>query len=120
MNQPKYLAIKDDIKNKIVNNVYPLDSKIPSEMDLRDEYHISRHTIRQAISELVKDVYLIKIHRYGTDVSDGNTKKSLKKIKTIGVVKKYLSDYLFPSIIRGNEKELSKHQYPLMIASTQN
>lgn len=120
MNQPKYLAIKDDIKNKIISNVYPLDSKIPSEMDLRDEYSVSRHTIRQAISELVKDGYLYKIHGSGTYVSDRHSKNASKKMKTIGVVTTYLSDYIFPSIIRGIEKELSKHQYSLMLASTQN
>lgn len=122
MSQPKYLVIKDDIQRKILDNIYTLDSKIPSEMDLRDEYDVSRHTIRQAISELVNDGFLVKIHGSGTYVSDSylNVNESSKKIKTIGVITTYLSDYIFPSIIRGIEKELSKHQYSLMLASTYN
>lgn len=120
MNQPKYLIIKNDIQRKIINEKYPLNSKIPSEMELRETYDVSRHTIRQSISELVNDGYLIKVHGSGTYVSDSYLEKSTKKMKTIGIITTYLSDYIFPSIIRGIEEELSKHNYSLMLASTHN
>lgn len=121
LNEPKYLIIKKDIQSKIENQHYSLGSKIPSEAELRQEYDVSRHTIRQSISELVNDGYLLKQQGSGTFVSDlyksnqvGNGKK------TIGVITTYLSDYIFPSIIRGIEEELSKHGYSLMLSSTRN
>ena len=40
--------------------------------------------------------------------------------KTIGVVTTYLSDYIFPSIIRGIEKTLREKGYSLLLASTNN
>jgi len=120
LDKPKYKIIKNDIEKKIINEEYPIDSKIPSEMNLREEYNVSRHTVRQSISELVNDGYLIKVHGSGTYVSDAYLQKSTKKIKTIGVITTYLSDYIFPSIIRGIEKELSKHKYSLMLSSTHN
>lgn len=120
MDKPKYLFIKDDLKDKILKEVYLVDSKIPSEIDLREKYKVSRHTIRQAISELVNEGYLIKVHGSGTFVSDEYLDKNNSKKNMIGIITTYLSDYIFPSIIRGIERELSKHNYSLMLASTHN
>lgn len=121
MNQPKYKFIKNNLQEKIISNHYSLDSKIPSEMDLCKDYSVSRHTVRQAISELVNEGYLVKIHGSGTYVSDSYLNNTtIKDKKTIGIITTYLSDYIFPSIIRGIEKELSEHQYSLMLASTHN
>lgn len=123
MNKPKYLIIKNDLKEKIINKVYPVDSKIPSEMNLSDQYDVSRHTIRLAISQLVNEGYLFKVQGSGNFVSDQYLKdanKTNNSNNTIGIITTYLSDYIFPSIIRGIEKELKIHNYSLMIASTQN
>ncbi|WP_027108631.1 GntR family transcriptional regulator [Lacticigenium naphthae] len=120
---PKYKQIKKDLKGKISDGTFPLNSKIPSESELKEEYGVSRHTIRQAISELVNDGYLLKRQGAGTFVNEkrnpDRTYKS-ENSKTIGVITTYLSDYIFPSIIRGIESELSEKGYSLMLASTQN
>lgn len=120
-NEPKYIIIKKSLQLKIENQDYSLGSKIPSEAELRQEYDVSRHTIRQAISELVNDGYLVKQQGSGTFVSDYyKTRQIGNGKKTIGVITTYLSDYIFPSIIRGIEEELSKHDYSLMLSSTRN
>lgn len=121
LNEPKYLNIKNDIQGKIEKLDYTLGSKIPSEAELRQQYNVSRHTIRQAISELVNEGYLIKQQGSGTFVSDHYKNQQVRNgKKTIGVITTYLSDYIFPSIIRGIEEELSKHDYSLMLSSTRN
>lgn len=120
-NEPKYIAIKNEIQDKIRNEDYVLGSKIPSEAELRMQFNVSRHTIRQAISECVNEGYLVKQQGSGTYVSDlYKTKQIGNGNKTIGVITTYLSDYIFPSIIRGIEEELSKHDYSLMLSSTRN
>lgn len=119
--EPKYLVIKKDIQNKIINNDYVLGSKIPSEAELRQQFNVSRHTIRLAIAKLVNEGYLVKQQGSGTFVSDHyKSNYNSKKKKTIGVITTYLSAYIFPSIIRGIEEELSTHNYSLMISSTRN
>lgn len=40
--------------------------------------------------------------------------------RTIGVITTYLSDYIFPSIIRGIEGRLNEDNYSLLLASTNN
>lgn len=121
LNEPKYLIIKKELLDKIKNNDYALGSKIPSEAELRQQYDVSRHTIRQAIGELVNEGFLIKQQGSGTFVSDQYKNYQTRNgKKTIGVITTYLSDYIFPSIIRGIEEELSKHDYSLMLSSTRN
>ena len=40
--------------------------------------------------------------------------------KIIGVITTYISDYIFPSIIRGIERRLNEANYSLLLASTNN
>ncbi|QQP70025.1 GntR family transcriptional regulator [Carnobacterium sp. CS13] len=119
--EPKYIVIKNKLKQLILNGEYDIGSKIPSEAELKDKFNVSRHTIRQSISELANDGYLRREQGSGTYVSNQyqiETKETSQK--TIGVITTYLSDYIFPSIIRGIEDELSKKGYALLLSSTQN
>src|SRR5690625_5136239 len=120
MSQPKYIMIKTEIKQRILDKVYPIGSKIPSESKFQEDYNVSRHTIRLAISELVNEGYLQKKQGAGTFVSDDFLNGQTSITKTIGVITTYVSDYIFPSIIRGIENELSQKQYSLMLSSTHN
>lgn len=120
-NEPKYIKIKKQLKQLILKGEYKVGSKIPSEAELKDKFNVSRHTIRQSISELVNDGYLKREQGSGTYVSNQyQTETKEVSQKTIGVITTYLSDYIFPSIIRGIEDELSKRGYALLLSSTQN
>ena len=76
---------------------------IPSEAVLQEEYHLSRHTVRQAIALLVNEGYLRKERGSGTYVSKPENLPQ-RSHKTIGIIMTYLSDYIFPSIMRGVER----------------
>lgn len=118
----KYQLIANEIRNKILLDTYKINQAIPSELQLQKEYEVSRHTIRQAISVLANEGYLRKEKGSGTYVDDKYQQKDAKQTenKTIGVITTYLSDYIFPSIIRGIEKTLSEKGYSLLLASTNN
>lgn len=119
----KYQAIADDLREKIIQQDYPLNSAIPSELLLQKQYGVSRHTVRQAINLLVNEGFLRTEKGSGTYVDSAYKQSAVKKIKenkTIGVIITYLSDYIFPSIIRGLEKTLREHGYSLLLASTNN
>ncbi|MCM3513293.1 MULTISPECIES: GntR family transcriptional regulator [Carnobacterium] len=120
-NKPKYLVIKNQLKELILSGKYPTGSKIPSEANLREQFGVSRHTIRQSIAELVNEGFLKKEQGSGTYVNDQYQQRVKdKNMKTIGVITTYLSDYIFPSIIRGMEETLSDNGYSLLLSSTQN
>ena len=47
-----FMAIADDLTEKILAGVYPPDSRLPSVADLVHEYGAARETVRKAIHEL--------------------------------------------------------------------
>lgn len=120
--KPKYQVIIDDIKSNILSGTYSVGEQIPTESALQDSYNVSRQTVRKAILELSNEGFLRSEKGSGTYVSNlyrsrtgGNTMK-----KTIGVITTYISDYIFPSIIRGIESRLNEDNYSLLLASTNN
>ncbi|AYJ45882.1 GntR family transcriptional regulator [Enterococcus casseliflavus] len=117
--KPKYERVADDLRNKIISKKYYVDQLIPSETNLQKKFSVSRHTVRQAIGVLVNEGYLRKEQGSGTYVSLPEY-QSHSLNKTIGVIVTYLSDYIFPSIIRGIEQELKSQGYSLLLGSTNN
>ncbi len=120
--KPKYQVIIDDIKSQILSGAYAIGQQIPTEYALQESYNVSRQTVRKAILELSNEGFLRSEKGSGTYVSKqyrnrsgGNTAN-----KTIGVITTYISDYIFPSIIRGIESRLNEDNYSLLLASTNN
>lgn len=64
---PYHLQIKDILAKEILNGTYK--ERIPSERDLMDRFSVSRTTIREAISHLVSEGVLERIHGKGTFIS---------------------------------------------------
>ncbi|OAS21241.1 GntR family transcriptional regulator [Paenibacillus oryzisoli] len=120
--KPKYQVIIDDIKSNILSGTYKASEQIPSESTLQDSYNVSRQTVRKAILELSNEGFLRSERGSGTFVSSQYRTKSGGSAakKTIGVITTYISDYIFPSIIRGIESRLNEDNYSLLLASTNN
>lgn len=78
MKVPIYQVIEKDIKEKIKDGILNEGDLIPSENELKDQYGISRMTVRQALSNLVNDGYIYRHKGKGTFVG---SKKIDKKIQ---------------------------------------
>ncbi|WP_028608605.1 GntR family transcriptional regulator [Paenibacillus harenae] len=120
--KPKYQIIIDDIKSHVLSGTYKSGEKIPSESALQDSYNVSRQTVRKAILALSNEGFLRSEKGSGTYVSGQYLSRPGGKTmnKTIGVITTYISDYIFPSIIRGIESRLNEDNYSLLLASTNN
>ena len=117
----QYQVIIDDIKSKILSGEYDVFEKIPTEFALQEKYNVSRHTVRKAILKLSNEGFLRSEKGSGTYVSnDYQSRTGNSSNKTIGVITTYISDYIFPSIIRGIEEKLKEQNYSLLLASTNN
>ena len=68
-NAPLYQQIYDEIKDAIEKGVYAPKERIPSELELAEQYEVSRITVRRAVEELCSDGYLVKQQGRGTFVS---------------------------------------------------
>src|SRR5690625_4671797 len=119
----KYSIVKEYIESKILDGTYQPNQKISSESEFMKQFGVSRHTIRLAIGDLVTEGWLYREQGSGTFCADRSTMKSLQiydKQKNIAIVTTYISDYIFPSIIRGAEAQLSEEGYQVSIFSTNN
>ena len=121
--QTKYSIVKQAIKSKILDGTFQPHQKISSESELMKQFGVSRHTVRLAIGELVNQGWLYREQGAGTFCTDRSKEKESKLVKNqknIAIITTYISDYIFPSIIRGAESYLSQQGYHVSLFSTNN
>ena len=85
MSQPRYLQIKQYLNEKIQTRTWPVGYKIPTEVELADEFSVSRMTANKAIKELVSDGLLKRTPRLGTFVCHKKAESPLMEIRNIAV-----------------------------------
>ncbi|MFC0302677.1 GntR family transcriptional regulator [Virgibacillus soli] len=117
----KYSMVKNAIKSRIIDGTYVPHQKISSESELMSEFGVSRHTVRLAIGDLVTKGLLYREQGSGTFCADRSSQNMNQgNQKSIAIITTYISDYIFPSIIRGAEARLSEEGYQVSIFSTNN
>lgn len=118
-NQPsKYSVIYEELKGLIVcGTIKPLE-KLPSENELCKRYGVSRHTVRRALAELAAEGLVESSHGRGTYC----TQKHMiyGQTKNIAVITTYISDYIFPRVIRGIDEVISAWGYTMFLKNTGN
>lgn len=70
MPQPLYLQIAQQLRERIQNGEYPLNSRIPTEKELAVLMNASRPTVRQALNLLEQEGRLTRVKGSGTFVSE--------------------------------------------------
>jgi GntR family transcriptional regulator len=81
--QPLYIQIVRELEDRIENEEYENGSRLPSEPELAEEFGVSRGTLREALSILEKDGYLVREHGKGSYVR--------KKKKVVAGIEKMTS-----------------------------
>ncbi|MFA9478061.1 GntR family transcriptional regulator [Phycisphaerales bacterium AB-hyl4] len=66
----KYLNLSHALKAQIQGGVYGPNGRLPTEQELSATYKVSRNTVRQAISLLESENYLVRRQGAGTFVAD--------------------------------------------------
>lgn len=120
-NLPKYLVLKNYIIDFINNGDFKQGERVYSDYELASRFNVSRHTARQAMSELVNEGWLYRVKGKGTFVADyRNKRENTTASGMIGVMTTYLDDYIFPSIIKGMYDSLNDSNYSLVLSYTNN
>jgi GntR family transcriptional regulator of arabinose operon len=116
---PKYLAIAEWMKENIQNNNFKYGEKLISEHQLCAKFAVSRQTVRQAVATLEHEGLVTRRQGSGTYINHLNpTNKAASH--QIGLITTYLDDHVFPYIISGAEKVLSKADYNMTLRLTRN
>ncbi len=114
----KYSLIMEDIQRDIISGKIKAGDQITSENKLCVRYNVSRHTVRKAISELIGQGYLASVHGKGTFCTERTRFEGASH--NIGVITTYISDYIFPHVIRGVDEVLSRNGYSIILKNTGN
>ena len=114
---PKYMQIAEYFKAQIISGKIVSGQQLSTESEIAEKFKVSRHTVRHALSEMEKDSFIYREQGKGTYCS--SREKSTER-KTIAVITTFISNYIFPSIIRGIEEVLSSAGYNFMLLNTNN
>lgn len=85
---PAYQQIANDITKRIAAHEWHIDDKLPSEMELSQNYGVSRVTLRQAMAQLEQDGIIKKFQGKGAFVRNNP--------------RRLVQDLAFPSLDMGN------------------
>ena len=103
---PLFEQVKTDISEKIRSGAYAAGHKIPTELELVEQYNVSRITIRRAIEDLCKDGVLVKHQGKGTFVQE---KRIFRKIEhTVSFSESCQAGNMIPSATVTERKILLK------------
>jgi len=116
---PKYLAIAKWMKENIYSNNFKYGEKLISENQLCKKFNVSRQTARQAVVTLEQEGLVTRKRGSGTYINHANSARKPAS-HNIGIITTYLDDHVFPYIISGAEKILSKENYNMTLRLTRN
>lgn len=116
---PKYLQLKNELLSWLQSGKLRPGQQFPSENEIAEQFGLSRQTVRQTFGELEKAGWLERIQGKGT-FAKSPERRDGEAVKTIGIITTYISDYIFPHIVRGAEAELRSKGYRLLLSSTDN
>lgn len=114
---PKYSQLKEFLKGQMQQKTIAYEQQLPSENALARQFGMSRHTVRQAFGDLENEGWIRREQGRGTFCVYQEKERCGR---TIAVVTTYISEYIFPTIIRGIEEVLSQAGYALVLANTSN
>lgn len=116
---PKYQSIADSLRQEIENGQYSAQQLLPTEQLLCRRFQISRQTVRRALSLLEDEGLITRRQGSGSRLREHKEPQALLNC-TIAVVTTYISDYIFPSILRGMETVLAANSSAPLLFATQN
>ena len=116
--EPKYQTVAESLRHDIATGRYQDGEALLTEVELKNKFGVSRQTIRQAISLLENDGLVLRRRGSGTYVNHGARKHN--GVLSVGVITTYITDYIFPSIVRGIEEVLSAENSIMSLSATYN
>ena len=120
--EAKYRQVVEWVRDNIANGTLKSGDRLMSEMELSEQFGVSRQTIRHATGELVNEGLLTRVKGSGTYIGGAAVPALPKREKTmtIAVVSTFYESYIFPDTLKGIERVLSKNEYVMQVTFTDN
>jgi DNA-binding GntR family transcriptional regulator len=95
MNRPHFADIARDLTEGIASGRYPVGSVLPTELELRDQYQTSRHTVRAALHELQQLGLVSRRKNAGTRVESAQPRNDFRpSLASVDDVVQFGSEHL--------------------------
>ncbi|WRS27893.1 GntR family transcriptional regulator [Oscillospiraceae bacterium MB08-C2-2] len=119
MKQPaKYQQLADRLRSDILSGDYQVGQRLPSENELGVTSSLSRQTVRQALALLETEGLIERRQGSGSIVTKVTAHR--EQSRNVAVITTYISEYIFPDILRGIEEILAQNNYSPIISATKN
>lgn len=115
--QTKHEYIENYYIDLIKQNKLLPGEQLPSENEMSNIFDVSRHTVRQALSYLEKEGWIYKIKGMGSFCSNRVEPKKFRKSIVVFITS--ISEYIFPKIIEGIERELRINNYNMVLINSE-
>ena len=115
--RPKYQMVADALRADIQEGKYP--KMLPTEQALRERFQVSRQTVRQALSLLESERLIERKQGSGSRVREQKESDGQRRL-SIAVITTYISNYIFPSILREIEAVCSDNNSAPLLFATRN
>ena len=114
-----YRQIADQIRTNIQNGTY--QKILPTEQTLCEEFQAGRQTIRHALSLLQSEKLIDRRQGSGSFIQPAGSPGPVASVRlSIAIITTYISDYIFPSILREMEAVFSRNNSTPLLFATQN
>lgn len=118
--EAKYKAVIHWVRDCIQSGEFQMGEKLPSENELSMKFGLSRQTVRHAIDVLEREKLVTRVQGSGTYVGTMMMPARQERFMNIAVISTYVDSYIFPPVLKGIERELSKAGYTVQVAFTGN
>lgn len=116
----KYKEVADQLRHEILSqNTYAGTKKLPTEQELMERYHVSRQTVRQALSILLAENLIQKRQGSGTYLSE-QALSPAHGSGSIAILTPFAGDATFPAMLWDIQTILSGAGLQSQVFSTEN
>ncbi|HBP05765.1 GntR family transcriptional regulator [Victivallaceae bacterium BBE-744-WT-12] len=121
METPVYKRLGETIRRRINEGVYPLGSQLPTELEMVNEFNVSRMTVSKGLTELIEAGIIKRIRGKGTFVCSQkfeaiDSKSEIPVIKCILPGAIYEQSFASNALLQGVCAELKNTPYQTGIA----
>lgn len=117
-NEKKYMSLYNSILDDIRTGRLLMGEKLPTEAALSSAFSISRQTVRHALGILEKEGLIYRVQGSGAFISDIASK--IRRTMRIGVITTYISEHVFPPMLREIERITAENGYSMLLSATNN
>ncbi|AEE97398.1 GntR family transcriptional regulator [Mahella australiensis] len=114
---PKYMMVKQYLKEKIDRGEIKKGERIESENELAKRFNVSNITIRRALSDLSNEGYIYRVQGKGSfacEVKSDIPEKGMHVIAVIFSLIRYYND-IFIDMIKGIQSYLEENHYSMVM-----